>query len=122
MRFDRIPVDGLRLLKQYPVAPTGYDDVHYSFDNLDLSVIYQCSDKDGGDRHGILKFETCYALAIESETNSEGWFDLPPESAALFGFSTSMRRDGAKGFQVWFPNNAVITVICERVVDGNEVF
>ena len=113
------PNTSLIVLKEFPVAPTGYGDIDYEFVELDLRVTYHCRDQAGNDRVGTLVFEFCVAHCIESETNRDA--DLPPSSATLFGFASD-KREGFSGYKIWFSSNQVITAICKRVLIGNELF
>jgi hypothetical protein len=109
----------LKLLKQFPIAPTGYGDVEYKIDGLNLEVMYQCHDREGEYRTGKLVFEFFVALCIESANNDNGW--LPPDSDTLYGFESN-EREGFRGYQVWFSDNDLITVSCQRVLVENEVY
>ena len=113
-------VTTLRKLKSFPVSPRGYDDVVYSFDRANFSLTYSCLDSDDLAQHGTLLFEFVIGLCIENENNDEG-VEFPDTSATLYGFETKARR-GFRGYQIYFSNNDVVTVICERVLVGNEEF
>jgi hypothetical protein len=116
-------VGNLKPLKTFPASPSGYDDIVYNIKELDLEVHYECYGHEGELRNGKLVFEFFVALSIESETNGASHFGtvLPPNSATLFEFDSDL-RDGFRGFQIWFSNNQLITVVCQRVLVGNEMF
>jgi hypothetical protein len=119
MKFDGAIIEDLKPLKKFPTAPAGYGDVSYRINNLDLIVSYECIDQDGLQHSGELKFEFFIALSIESETNNK--VGLPHDSAVLFCFDSDL-RESFKGYQIWFSNNDLATLVCKRVIIGNEVF
>jgi hypothetical protein len=120
MKFNDEEVVGLREIKTIARPSAGYGDVTYEFSDRDLTVNFKYSDQHTASRKsGAVKFEFVVALSIESETNNK--IGLPDESGVLFGFDTNLRK-GFSGYQIWFSNNDLITVVCQRVFIGNEVF
>jgi hypothetical protein len=109
----------LKPLKAFPIAPSGYDDVICRINELNLEVAYECCDSDGETRTGNIVFDFFVALSIESENNNG--VGLPRRSEMLYTFPAD-DREGFRGFQIWFSNNHLITVVCKRVVIGNEEF
>jgi hypothetical protein len=106
-------------LKEFPIAPSGYDNVDYLFIKPDLEVTYSCIDEFDQKRTGKLFFDFVIAVSIEYESNDI--INLPEHSDVLYSHTSNL-REGFKGYKVWFSNNELISVVCKHVLVDNERF
>jgi hypothetical protein len=120
MKFGGRKITNLTLLKHLPVVVSGYDDVRYEFLDRDLKVrfSYTFNDKKTS-KIETLEFHFTIAIGIESENNND--VGLPSKSDVLFSFEADA-MEGFNGYQIWFSNNDLVTVVCQYVTYNNEKF
>jgi hypothetical protein len=109
----------MKKLQELSVPINGSDTINYAFKGLDFFLDYELSTGSGSSEpRGSLRFEFVIGLCIESE-NNRGGLNLPEQSHVLYGFATDV-SEGFKGYQVWFVDNQLVTVICEKAFIGDK--
>jgi hypothetical protein len=112
----------LKIIKRIPDMPLGVSKLSYRIEDLNVEVYYEYAENDKVVFSGRIKFDFYVALSIESENNAYSGPDssLPPEPFVLYEFAPS-KREGFRGFKIWFEDGEVITVSCKSVLIGNEI-
>jgi hypothetical protein len=107
----------LKTLKTIPDMPLGVSKLSYRIEDLDAEIYYEYQESAEVHFSGKIKFEFVISITIDSANNSDA--DLPPRSSVLYEFKPS-KREGFRGFKIWFVDGQVITVSCKSVLIGNE--
>jgi hypothetical protein len=109
----------LKAIKRIKDMPLGVSKLSYRIEDLDAEISYVYEEEGEIEHSGKIKFEFVIAILIESENNTDSY--LPPEPFILYEFAPS-KREGFRGFKIWFEDGEVITVSCKSVIIGNEQF